>query len=156
MRGIKKERESATGDKEYLSVLKETIKVIYNDVSNLPRQLDLISKSTDELNIYAEKIEDVGLSHSYIFDKIENELKNIFASVQVLSESSDMSASFAGKFSQSTGKIIKYYGNAIDDLSIIPNMINRAGNDIANLQESFEVQFPVQARQPLQDWQKED
>ncbi|NIA22721.1 MAG: hypothetical protein GWP03_00915 [Proteobacteria bacterium] len=137
MRSIKKTAKDSIDDKDYLSVVREKVRTIYNDVSNLPRQLDLISKSTDELNVYAEKIEDVGLSHSYIFEKIETEVKNIFASVQVLSESSDMSASFADKFSQATGKIIEYYGNAIENLSVIPDMIKRTGGDIADLQESF-------------------
>ncbi|HFD04986.1 MAG TPA: hypothetical protein ENJ25_02450, partial [Firmicutes bacterium] len=137
MRGIKKTTKPVIDDNNYLSSIREKIRVIYNDVSNLPRQLDLIGKSTDELNVYAEKIEDVGLSHSYIFEKIETELKNIFASVQVLSESSDMSVSFVERFSEATENITKYYGNAIDNLSVIPERINRTGSDIVKLQESF-------------------
>ena len=121
----------------YVLALRDKVRAIYSDVSNLPRQLDAISKSTDELNLYAEKIEDVGLSHSYIFEKIEEELKNIFASVQVLSESSDMSASFASKFTGATDKIIGLYGNAINNISTIPQMINRTGSDIEKLQENF-------------------
>ncbi len=124
-------------DDDFLQTIKEDIKLVKNKLVNIPRQLDTISKATDELNIYAEKIEDVGLSQSYLFEKIEKEIKNIFASVQVLNESSDMSISFSEAFKKTSTETVLIFENVIIELSSIPDRINRTASDIKNLQINF-------------------
>jgi ABC-type transport system substrate-binding protein/methyl-accepting chemotaxis protein len=137
MKLLRTKEDEPVEEDTFLKEIKEDIKLIKNRLVNIPRQLDTISKATDELNVYAEKIEDISLSQSYLFEKIEKEIRNIFASVQVLNESSDMSITFSDAFKKTSTETVEIFENVITELSSIPDRINRTASDIKDLQTNF-------------------